>query len=148
MQDISAFRSRIQLIASNTFPVGINLTEFSDDVDAFDLASIQIGDKAMGINGDLVKWSKATPIPLVISVIPGSTDDYNLSYLFNANRVGKGKLGAADIITVTIYYPNLNIVTLNNGIITDGMPGMSAANTGRLKTKTYNFAFENMNFNF
>lgn len=145
MNDISAFGSRVQLVASETFPSGISITQFADDSDPFDSPSMQIRDKAMGINGDLITWSKATPIPLTIAVVPNSEDDDNLAVLFEANRVGKGKQGARDIISVTVIYPDGRTVSFTEGAITDGMSANSLASAGRLKSKSYQFAFENLN---
>jgi len=36
MNDISVFGIRVQLVASETFPAGISLTQFADDADPFD----------------------------------------------------------------------------------------------------------------
>lgn len=143
MNDISGFGLQINLVASKTFPQGITLTQFADDADPFDLPSMQIADKAMGVNGDLVVWNRANPIIPTINVIPGSDDDRNLQVLFEQNRVGKGKLGAGDEITMTGIYPDGSTITLTKGKITDGMPGKSLASAGRLKSKAYVFAFEN-----
>lgn len=144
MQDISGFGLVVSLIASNTFPAGIVLTQFADDSDPVDLASIQIADKAMGLNGDLITWAKATAVPCVLNIIAGTDDDRNLSILAENNRVGRGKLGSRDIITVTIRYPDGTTMTLNPGAITDAMFGKSVASAGRYKTKTYTFSFENL----
>jgi hypothetical protein len=143
MQNISGFGLTINLVASKTFPVGLILTEFADDADPFDLPSLQIADDAMGLNGDLIAWSKPNPIKVSISAIPQSFTDLNLAVLFEANRVGRGKQGARDIITMTGIYPNGSIILLTNGIITDGLPGNAVASAGRMKSKTYQFAFEN-----
>lgn len=143
MQDIAGFGLQINLIASVTFPAGIVITQFADDADPFDIPSIQIADKAMGLNGDMVVWGKANPIALTLNVIPQSDDDRNLAILAEANRVGKGKSGARDRITLTGVYPDGRTVTLNEGAIMDAMPGDSVASAGRLKSKAYIFAFEN-----
>lgn len=143
MTDISGYGLRINIVASNTFPASFSVTQFADDVDPFDLPSLQIADSAMGLNGDLISWSKANPIKISLSVVPNTPDDTNLSILFEANRVGKGKVGAKDIIIMTGIYPDGKFITLTNGIITDGLPGNGVASAGRLKTKTYNFSFEN-----
>lgn len=143
MENISGFGLQINILASNTFPVGLLITEFADDADPFDLPSLQIADTAMGLNGDLISWSKANPIKVTLSVIPGSFSDINLAILMEANRVGRGKIGARDIITMTGIYPSGSFITLTNGIITDGMPGNAVSSAGRLKSKTYNFSFEN-----
>ena len=145
MNDISAFGIRVRLIASETFPQGISISEFADDADPFDAPSIKIRDTAMGVNGDLVSWSKATPTPCTLNVVPGSEDDRNLAVLLDANRVGKGKSGARDVISITAIYPDGDVVSLTEGVITDGAPANSATSAGRLKSKAYAFAFENAN---
>lgn len=143
MNDISGFGLRINLVASQTFPAGIVITQFADDTDPADMASIQVRDKAMGLNGDLITWSKATPLPLVIAVVPGDEDDQNLATLLEANRVGKGKQGALDVITATIIYPDGSVNQYTEGVITDGVAGKAVSSAGRIKTTTYTFAFEN-----
>lgn len=145
MQNISGNGIEVSLKASVTFPTGFSVTAFADDSDPFDLPSIKIAETAMGVNGDLVIWNTPTPIVFSLSVIPGSDDDKNLSILFEQNRAGKNKKSAKDKITITGIYPDGRKITLVNGGITDGMPGDSVASAGRLKSKTYTFAFENKN---
>jgi len=145
MNDISVFGLRVQLTASQTFPSGISLTQFADDADPFDAPSMQIRDKAMGVNGDLITWSKATPIGLTLNIVPNSEDDKNLAVLFDANRVGKGKQGARDVVGITVVYPDGRTASFTQGVITDGMPANSAQSSGRLKSKAYIFSFENVN---
>jgi len=142
MQNISGFGLIINILASNTYPLGVVITEFADDSDAIDIPSLQIGDTAMGLNGDLISWSKANPIEASISVIPLSVSDTLLNILLEANRVGRGKIGAKDIITMNLLYPEGNFVTLTTGSITDGNPVPSVASAGRIKSRTYNFSFE------
>lgn len=144
--DISGFGLRLQVVASNTFPAGLDVTQFADDADPFDSPALQVRDKAMGLNGDLISWSKANPVTATLSVIPNSDDDRNLSVLLGANRVGKGKQSAADVITITAIYPDGSVTNFTQGVITDGPPALSAASAGRLKSKTYTFAFENVNY--
>jgi hypothetical protein len=86
---------------------------------------------------------KATPTEISVAVIPGSEDDRNLQALYDANRVGKGKSSAADVVTVTVVYPDGRTLTLTPGRLTDGPAGVGVASAGRLKTATYQFAFEN-----
>jgi hypothetical protein len=144
-QDISGFGTVVSLVASNTFPAGIALTQFADDADAFDQPSVRIGDVAMGLNGDMISWRKAIPLPVTISVIPGSQDDLNLSILANANRVSQGKTSANDVLTLTIVYPDGSIITFANGAITDSPFAKSIASAGRLKSMTYSMSFESVN---
>lgn len=140
--DISGFGIRARLVASSTFPAGISITQFADDGDSVDVAAQEIAATAMGVNGDLVVWSRANPLPLVINVIPNSEDDRNLQVLFEANRVGRGKTGARDVITITATYPDGRSTTWSGGVLTNGMASNSVANAGRLKSKPYTFSFE------
>lgn len=141
--DISGFGLRVQMSASITYPEGVTLSQFADDADPFDTPSIQLADKAMGLNGDLVIFAKAAPILVTLNLIASSEDAINLDALAEANRVGKGKTRAGDVITMTAVYPDGRTLTLNGGAITDAMPGDSVASAGRLKSKAYIFAFEN-----
>lgn len=143
MADISGYGLRIQLVASVTFPAGITLTQFADDADPIDNPSQQLRDKAMGLNGDLVTWSKANPILATLNLIPGSDDDRNMQVLAEANRVGKGKRATRDVIIMAIIYPDDSVITLTNGVITDAMMSNSVTSAGKLKSKAYSFAFEN-----
>ena len=143
MQNISGYGLIVNVLASNTFPAGLLLTQFADDADPFDIPSLQIADTAMGLNGDLIGWSKPNPIKVTINVIPQSFSDLNLAVLLEANRVGRGKIGSRDIITMTAIYPNGSPIILTNGFITDGIPGSPVASSARLKSKSYTFAFEN-----
>lgn len=143
MQNVSAFGFETTIKASNTFPAGFTIRAWADDSDPFDSPSIQVADKTMNINGNMVHWSKANPIPINMALIPGSDDDINMSILLEANRVGNGKTSARDIITVTNVYPDGTTVSYVRGIITDGVPSKGVSTAGRMKTKTYSFAFEN-----
>lgn len=145
--DVSGFGIRVRLVASATFPAGITLSQFADDADPVDLPSMQIADKAMGVNGDMVQWSKANPILATLNLIPNSDDDRNLAVLLNANRPARGKFPARDEITLTVLYPDGHTTTLVRGITTDGMPGQSVASAGRFKSKAYAFAFEDLSEN-
>lgn len=144
MQDISVFGLQVRLVASLTFPQGITITQFADDQDPLDFPSTQIGDKGMGVNGDMVGWAVATPIEVPLSIIPGSEDNKNLAVLFDANRAARGKRVVRDVLTMTVMYPDGSTRTLSGGMITDGTPAQGAQSSGRKKTQTYTFAFENM----
>jgi tail fiber protein gp32 len=141
--DISGFGLRVYLIASNTLPTGVSLTQFADDSDPLDVPSLQIADSAMGLNGDLITWSKANPIKATLNLIASGEDDTTMGLIFEANRVGRGKTGARDLITITVIYPDNRFITLTKGVITDGVPGNAVASAGRLKSKPYVLSFEN-----
>jgi hypothetical protein len=144
MQDVSGFGLSLTIQASNTFPTGFTITKFADDADPLDIPEITIKDGAMGVNGDLITWSKATKIDIKIAVIPGSVDDANLNVLAEANRVGLGKTSALDTITFSAVYPNGSTVSLTGGSVMTFTPGLSVGGAGRTKTKVYGFMFENV----
>ncbi len=142
--NVTGFGFVVSIIASVTFPTGFTFTQAADDADSMDFASVKIGDAQMGVNGDMIIYNKAVPLPMVVNVIPGSVDDINLQTLANANRVSQGKNSANDVITATIVYPDKTIVILNNGVITDAQFGKAIAGSGRLKTKQYSFLFQSV----
>lgn len=142
--DVSAFGLKVNLTASVTFPMGIEITAFSDDTDPVDMASIQVRDKAAGVNGDLIVWSKANAVPMTLAVLPNTPDDQNLQILARANRAARGRRAVQDEITATVAYPDGRTLRLLRGVITDGIIGDAVASSGRIKTKPYIFAFEDV----
>lgn len=142
--EIGGFGLAVILQATNTFPVGLPLTEFADDADPFDFPDLQVADIAMGLNGDLLTWSRAMPLIVNLALIPEGDDDNNMSVLLAANRVGKNKQSARDRITLVGKYPSGYTVTLTNGKLTNGMPSNSITSAGRMKSKVYKLAFENI----
>lgn len=141
-QNVTGFGLKLRISASNSFPAGFDVTQFADDADSLDFAPVAIGDSEMGLNGDLITWNKAVPLPMTINVIPGTADDLNLQALANANRAAQGKRAALDRITATIVYPDGRIVTLAGGVIISAPFGLSVSSQGRVKTNTYSFMFE------
>lgn len=143
MPDVSGYGLSINILASISFPVGFTVTQFSDDVDASDIEDLQIGDSAVGLNGDIVSWSTPSIIRQAISVIPDSEDDRNLAILFEANRIGKGKLPIGDVITMTRSLPGKTPEVFTEGKCRS-MSKRSIAQGGRIKSKVYVFDFENV----
>lgn len=142
--NIGGFGLIVALRASNTFPAGMTVQQFADDADPFDFPDLQVADVAMGLNGDLLTWSKAMPLVTQIAVVPESDDDNNLAVLLAANRVGKNKQSAQDVITLVGTYPSGYVVTLSNGRLTNGSISNSIASAGRMKSKVYKLAFQNI----
>jgi hypothetical protein len=142
--EIGGFGLIVGLTATSTYPVGLLIEQFADDADPFDIPDIDIAEIAMGLNGDMITWSKAKPILINLAVIPESNDDMNLSVLWNANRVGKSKQSALDMITLTGQYPSGAIVTLSTGKVLSGAGAPSINAAGRMKSKIFKFGFENI----
>ena len=144
MENISATGLEVTLRASQTFPQGFTVTAFADDADPLDGPNVDIGDSAMGVNGDLIVWNTPVPLEITLNVLPGTEDDRNLELLAEANRMAKGKISARDNITMTFRYPVAGKrCTLVNGHIRSIPPVYSAAGAGRIKSRAYTFRFEN-----
>ena len=148
MENISANGLTVIASAVPSFPYLV-LTQWADDTDPLDLPEIEITGSAMGVNGDLVTWSSPKPLELSLSVIPGSTDDNNLNILFNLNRAGKLKPSTNDLVNLTFFYVSTSglltrKVALIGGRCSAYQPATGAASSGRKKSKTYKFVFENV----
>lgn len=144
MLNISGFALSALVSASATFPNGVVVKAFGDDADPLDSPDFAAADTAMGLNGDLIVWTRPSGIELALAVIPTSEDDINLETLLNANRVGKNKSGARDTVNIVITYPNGTRVTASQGVIVLGPVMMSVASAGRFKTRVYRFRFESV----
>lgn len=144
MTDVSGIGLVVNIKASNTFPAGFQVTQFADDGDSISFDEIEIGGVAIGLNGDLITWGKVAPIMVPLNIIPNGDDDRNLGVLFEANRSSIGKKSARDKITMTIIYPDGRTATLTAGKLLKGKPAQSVAAEGRMTSKPYSFAFENI----
>lgn len=144
MSDISGFGLSLRILASNTFPVGFDVSQFADDSDPLDIPELDIAEAAMGLNGDLVRWTKANPIAININLIAGVDDDRNMLRLFEANRAGRNKTSAKDVITMVGSYPSGLIITLTGGVCRSFVPAPAVSSDGRLKSKPYGLTFENV----
>lgn len=144
MENISVKGLLVTVNAIPTFPALV-LSQWADDTDPLDLPELEIASNAMGVNGDLVVWTSPKPIEVKLSVIPDSSDDRNLAILFNNNRAAKGKRNSNDLVTLSFVYPdNPRPRVLRNGHVKAYTPGTSSASSGRKKSKTYSFVFENI----
>lgn len=140
--DVSATGFSLELKASNTFPEGFQLTRFADDADPFDLPTVEVAQAGNDINGNMVTWSTPAPQQITINVLPGSDEDLNLNVLLEANIAKRGRRHAGDLITLVATYHDGSTVTGRNGRVLSGSRGKSISNTGRQKSKTYTFAFQ------
>lgn len=141
MINVSGFGLEAQITASSTFPNGFPLTEFADDADPLDSPDLEAADTSMGLNGDMIVWSRPTGIEVVFNVIPTTEGDTNLDALLFANRVGKGKQSARDQVGIVIVYPNGTKATLSEGVILSGSMVPQVSSAGRIKTRSYRFRF-------
>lgn len=139
--NIAGFGGTVYMTASTTYPFGFLIEAFADDADPVDLSEIEIGELVMGVNGTPAKFSKPAIVPLTISVFATSASNEFLSVLMQANMVGENKTSNNDTVSANIFYPNGQLIALNEGIITGGKPGYTISSGGRLSTMVYKFAF-------
>lgn len=142
MINISGFGLLAKLVASATFPNGVDIVDFADDSDPLDSPDFTAADTGFGLNGDMVVWSRANGIEIAMNVIPTSDSDDNLDALLDANRVGKGKTSSRDKVDIVFVYPNGQKVSCSSGTIISGAILPQVAGSGRLKSRQYRFRFE------
>jgi hypothetical protein len=147
MTDISGSGLEIEVKASETFPSGFTVTQFTEAADMISSDVLAIAETAMGANGDIQSWGTPSVIPLTINVIP-NTDDYeNLRILCEANRLGKGKTRAGDEITVILSYVSGSRITLSNGTPISFPAVTAISGDGRINHGEFTFNFENITVN-
>lgn len=144
MQDISSTGFSITIKASETYPNGITLTAFADDKDPMELPEVVIAESAMNANGQMVVWRSPKPLMPKLSLIPGSQDDIDMQFLFDANRPAQGKRTANDEITMIGNYPDGATVTFGPGTTISYIPGRAPTQSGRYQSNTYAFAFQDI----
>ena len=142
MTDLSTTGMALRVLASNTFPQGFTVTEFASDSDPWDAPNLDIATVEMDLNGNLNSFSTPVPLTRTIGMTPGSEDEANMRALYEANRVGKDKRSARDVITIVATWPDGSTETLGNGKMTSGPSGKSTTQAARMKSVTYGFAFE------
>lgn len=145
--NIGSFGLQLRLVANLIFPAGININTFTGDTDSLDVKELTVAQTEMGLNGDLLYWQNANPIEVAISVVPGSVDDTNLGLILEWDRVSKAKQAAGltpkkNRCTLVVSYPDGSTDTYTGGIIVSGSYANSASSSGRIKTKVYNFVFQ------
>ena len=143
MADISGFGTGTYLFASNTYPAGIQLTEYSDDTDWIAFEQLTIAETGIAGNGELLSWASLNTINVNLSFFAGGDDDILMSVLGERNRAGRGKTSARDVITLVNVSPTGKITTYKDGRLTVIPPGDSVGNDTKTKTKVYGLQFGN-----
>lgn len=142
MTDLSTTGVALRVVASKTFPQGFTVTQFSSDADPWDAPSLDIATVEMDLNGHLNAWQTPVPMTRVVGLTPMTDDDRNMRALYEANRVGRDKRSARDVITIVATWPDGSTETLGGGKMTSGPSGNSTTQGARMKSVTYGFAFE------
>ena len=143
MQDVSTIGLNIRLVASITYPLGIQLNSFPEEGENGPGDSQEIAGNASGVNGDLITWKTVSGIEYTLNLIPNTEQESLLDVLFQGNRAAKNRMPKKDIITIVETNPVTGAVkTYKNGIIKSGAVGYRYGNDGRIRNKTYGFVFE------
>ena len=140
MIDISGFGTGITIVALQAFPEGFSVSEFSDDKDPLVCEATETNAWDMLYDGSLYFYTKADPIKLSLSVIPGGNDDTNLKILLQGSLSSSGILPLPRTTSMILNYPS-GFVMLSNGTIYRGPVGDSIQASGRKSGNTYDFVF-------
>jgi hypothetical protein len=135
--------TQVSIIASNTFPIGVLLTDFADDEDVITNDDVEIQQVKIGANGNILPSAKPVLINVGLAVVPDSSSDIQLAILLESNRFGFNKQGSQDVITMSIIQPNNKVTMYYDGFIVGGSPSNKMSAEARFKTKKYNFMFGN-----
>jgi len=141
MVNVSGFGTNIIVLAVQTFPVGFKITQFADDSDPLTMDTVEPSGFEMLYDGSMFVYTKAAPIKMSVSVIPGSDDDINLKILLQTRSIKTNLLPIDDFVSAIITYPDKGRILLTNGTILSGPLGDSITTIGRKKSNTYNFVF-------
>lgn len=134
--------------------------EFSDEGTPVEFPDLEVCGYAMTLNGELVTWTKPSPVTFAITVIPGSSSDVGMRSILYAGHVG-GRRGqainqtAVHIEAATLTVPSVTTngivvaggkqrFTLTNGRLYSGSPGIGSNSDGKMSAKTYRFVFESI----
>lgn len=146
MFDVSTTGASVTIGSTVTLPVPIPITHFADDKEPFQIDDQEITGDGMGINGDLVVYTKPVPVYCKISVVANSPDDIALYTLFKMNKATSVS-HAFDVCDMTIVIPNiLKPFRYINGKIKSGPPGPTSSADGKNQSHTYGFVFEKEQF--
>lgn len=140
MIDIGAHGLSITVIAAQSFPMGFQLSQFSDDANPLDVKDTEPFGYELLYDGGMFAFDKATAIELSVSVIPGSDDDINLKILLQSKKGGASILPIPDVLTMVVSYPT-GTVMLTKGTIISGPLADTVQASARKKGNTYRFVF-------
>ena len=142
MFDVSTTGASVTISSTVTLPVPVPITHFADDKEPFQIDDQEITGDGMGLNNDLVVYTKPIPVYVKISVVANSPDDIALYTLFEMNKA-TGTTHAFDICDMTILIPNIaKPFRYINGKIKSGPPGPTSSQDGKNQSHTYGFVFE------
>lgn len=160
MIDISMQGATLAITCPTISGLGQVVLEFSDEGTPIDFPDVEVCGYAMTMNGELVVWTKPSPITWSVTVIPGSASDTQLRNMLYAGHVG-GRKGnginqsSVRISTAVLTVPSINsngivsssenlTFTFTNGRLTSGPTAIGSNAEGKMSARTYKFVFESV----
>lgn len=137
----------------------IDVTQFSDEGTPFESPDVTLSTNAKNLQGTMISSRTPSVIPVSITVVPGSYEDYWLQIKAGASLLMPGgiiQLNKITVKTITLYVPaingsfdittgnkkNVNTFTWANGRMVSAPTGPSTSAEGRQRARTYSFEFE------
>lgn len=160
MIDISMQGAMLALDVPAIAKGGNVVLEFSSEGTPIEFPDLETCGYEMTMNGELVTWTKPTPITWSVTVIAGSNSDVALRNLLYAGHVGgrRGKPISQTYVHITsaeLTVPSImsnGVVSSNgkttfsfaNGRMTGGPTAIGSNAEGKMSPHTYKFVFESV----
>jgi hypothetical protein len=141
MINASASGLSIFVVALTSFPGGFSVTSFPDDADPINIDDLEAVKWEPLATGDGYFYVSSELIRVSVSVIGGTQDDTNLQMMLQARKSMNAVLPLPDITALTINYPDGAVAVYSDGSIISGPLGRSAQMSGRYRSNTYHFGF-------
>lgn len=134
--------------AGSTITVnGATITDFVDDANPIEFQDVVLTRPEFSCNGRMIRCIKPNPIVMSVTVIPGSASDKGLFNLWKGYYCGISSMCKQFIdcnITIGNNTSSIKSISLKGGTMISGPGGFSANGVGKMKGKTYVFAFQNV----
>lgn len=135
----------------------VEVRQFSDEGTPFESPNITLSTNAKNLQGTMISSRTPSVVPVSITVVPGSKEDYLLQKKVTEALLQPG--GVIDISnlgvkTLTLAVPSIdgstditpsssvNTFTWVNGRMVEAPTGPSTSAEGRMSARTYSFEFE------
>lgn len=135
----------------------VNVRQFSDEGTPFESPNVTLSTNNRSFQGTMISSRTPSVIPVSITVVPGSKEDYQLQRKAQAAILQPGSVTSiADLVvkSFTLHVPSIdgsvditsssavNTYTWLNGRMSEAPTGPSTSSEGRMSPRTYSFEFE------
>ncbi len=137
----------------------IEITQFSDEGTPFESSDVTLSNNAKNLQGTMISSRTPSVIPVALTVVPNSDEDYWLQIKAGASLLQPGgviQINKIVVKSLTLYVPAINgsfditvggkksynVYTWMNGRMVNAPTGPSTSGEGRLSARTYSFEFE------